>query len=160
MEARMKTLTSAALAAALALGAGTAAAEPILRNQPVSMYAGYVTEDLAETRAFFEGKLGFKPVFESDWFVLLALEGGNQIGLLKPEQQGQAPLFRRAYPGHGAWITFSVPDVDEVHRRAQAAGIPIAVPLRDEPWGERHFSVLAPNGLALDFVTYQGPLAQ
>ena len=155
----MNPVKSAALAAALALGSGTAAAEPILSGQPVGLYAGYVTEDLAANRAFFEGKLGFKPVFESDWFVLLALEG-SQIGLLKPEQQSQAPLFRRAYPGHGAWITLSVPDVDEVHRRAQAAGIPIAVPLRDEPWGERHFSVLAPNGLALDFVTYQGPLAQ
>ena len=159
----MSKLKFAALAAALTLGAGAAEAEPIFAGQEVGqavgMYAGYVTEDLAATRAFFEGKLGFEPLFESEWFVLLALQG-NQIGLLKPEQDGQAPLFRRAYPGHGAWITFSVPDVDEVHRRAQAAGIPIAVPLRDEPWGERHFSVIAPNGLALDFVTYQGPLAQ
>ncbi len=154
----MSRLKSAALAAALALGGGAAEAEPILAGQQVDLYAGYVTENLAETRAFFEGKLGFKPMFESDWFVLLAL-AGRQIALLKPEQAGQAPLFRRAYPGHGAWITFAVPDVDEIHRRAQAAGIPIAVPLRDEPWGERHFSVVAPNGLALDFVTYQGPLA-
>ena len=155
----MSTLKSTALAAALAIGAGAAEAEPIFAGQPVDMYAGYVTENLAETRAFFEQKLGFKPVFESDWFVLLALEG-KQIGLLKPEQEGQSALFRRAYPGHGAWITFSVPDVDEVHRRAQAAGIPITVPLRDEPWGERHFSVVAPNGLTLDFVTYHGPWAQ
>jgi len=155
----MSKIKSAALAAALTLGAGAAEAEPVFAGQDVGMYAGYVTEDLAATRAFFEHKLGFEALFESEWFVLLALEG-NQIGLLRPEQDGQAPLFRRAYPGHGAWITFSVPDVDEVHRRAQAAGIPIAVPLRDEPWGERHFSVIAPNGLALDFVTYQGPLAQ
>src|ERR1700752_4428538 len=132
MEALMNPVKSAALAAALALGSGTGAAEAILSGQPVGLAAGYVTEHLPAPRAFCEGKLGFKPVFESDWFVLLALEG-SQIGLLKPEQQSQAPLFRRAYPGHGAWITLSVPDVDEVHRRAQAAGIPIAVPLRDEP---------------------------
>jgi catechol 2,3-dioxygenase-like lactoylglutathione lyase family enzyme len=155
----MSKLKSAAVAAALAFGASAAEAEPIFAGQQVGMYAGYVTEDLATTRAFFEGKLGFKALFESDWFVLLGLEG-NQIGLLKPEQAGQSALFRRAYPGQGAWITFSVPDVDAVHARAVAAGIPIAVPLRDEPWGERHFSVVAPNGLALDFVTYQGPLAQ
>ena len=155
----MSKLKSAALAAAFTLGAGAVHAEPIFAGQQVGMYAGYVTEDLPATRAFFEDKLGFEALFESEWFVLLALQG-NQIGLLKPEQDGQAPLFRRAYPGHGAWITFSVPDVDAVHRRAQAAGIPIAVPLRDEPWGERHFSVITPNGLALDFVTYQGPLAQ
>jgi catechol 2,3-dioxygenase-like lactoylglutathione lyase family enzyme len=155
----MSKLKSAALAAALTVSASAAEAEPIFTGQPVGMYAGYVTEDLPATRAFFEGKLGFKPLFESDWFVLLGLEG-NQIAFLKPEQEGQAPIFRRAYPGHGAWITFAVPDVDQVHTRAVAAGIPIAVPLRDEPWGERHFSVVAPNGLALDFVTYQGPLAQ
>jgi catechol 2,3-dioxygenase-like lactoylglutathione lyase family enzyme len=149
----MKPLKSVALAAA------EAEVAPLLGNQQVGMYAGYIAGDLAATRAFFEQTLGFKPLFESDWFVLLALEG-NQIAFLKPEQEGQAPLFRRAYPGHGAWITFSVPDVDEIHRRAEAAGIPIAVPLRDEPWGERHFSVVAPGGLALDFVTYQGPLAQ
>src|SRR5690349_20394591 len=138
----MSKIKSAVFAAALTLGAGAAEAEPVFAGQDVGMYAGYVTEDLAATRAFFEQKLGFEALFESEWFVLLALQG-NQIGLLRPEQDGQAPLFRRAYPGHGAWITFSVPDVDAVHRRAQAAGIQIAVPLRDEPWGERHCSVTA-----------------
>ena len=132
---------------------------PLLTGQSVEPYFGYVTPNLAEARDFFTGKLGFEIRFESAWFVLLGL-GAHQIGLLKPEQEGQSPLFRRAYPGHGAWITFSVPDVDALHRRAEAAGLPIAVPLRDEPWGERHFSVVAPNGLALDFVTYHGALAE
>ena len=133
--------------------------EPILAGQQVGLYAGYVTENLAETRDFFTEKLGFEIRFESAWFVLLGL-GSHQIGLLKPEQEGQSLLFRRAYPGHGAWITFDVPEIDALYRRAKDAGIPIAIELRNEPWGERHFSVVAPNGLALDFVTYQGPLAQ
>jgi catechol 2,3-dioxygenase-like lactoylglutathione lyase family enzyme len=133
--------------------------EPILARQPAGMYAGYVTPNLAETRDFFAGKLGFEVRFESAWFVLLGL-GAHQIGLLKPEQEGQSALFRRAYPGHGAWITFDVPEIDALYRRAKDAGIRIAVELRDEPWGERHFSVTAPNGLALDFVTYQGALAR
>ena len=132
---------------------------PILAGQSAEPYFGYVTPNLIETRDFFTGKLGFEIRFESEWFVLLGL-GAHQIGLLKPEQEGQSLLFRRAYLGYGAWITFAVPDVDALHARARQAGIPIAVELRDEPWGERHFSVVAPNGLALDFVTYQGPLAQ
>lgn len=133
--------------------------EPLLTGHKVGLYAGYVTENLVETRDFFVDKLGFAVAFESDWFVLLKLHEG-QIGLLAPAQEGQSALFRRPYPGHGAWITFDVPDVDAVHARAIAAGIAIAVPLRDESWGERHFSVVAPNGLALDFVTYQGALAE
>ena len=132
--------------------------EPIFAGQAVEPYVGYVTPNLDETRDFFTGKLGFEVRFESDWFVLLGL-GSHPLGLLRPEQEAQSPLFRRAYLGYGAWITFAVPDVDAFHRRARDAGIPIAVELRDEPWGERHFSVVAPNGLALDFVTYQGPLA-
>lgn len=151
-------LKPAILTAALALAA-TDVRATTLQGQSVGLYAGYVTENLAETRDFFVDKLGFAVVFESDWFVLLKLQEG-QIGLLAPAQEGQSELFRRPYPGHGAWITFDLPDVDAVHARAIAAGIPIAVPLRDEPWGERHFSVVAPNGLALDFVTYQGPLAE
>jgi catechol 2,3-dioxygenase-like lactoylglutathione lyase family enzyme len=149
----MTKLKPALLAAALVLSAPASA--DTLQGQSFGMYAGYVTANLPETRDFFVDKLGFGIAFESDWFVLLKL-GQAQIGLLAPEQQGQSPLFRRAYPGHGAWITFDVPDVDAIHAKAVAAGIPIAVPLRDEAWGERHFSVVAPNGLALDFVTYQG----
>lgn len=154
----MTKLKPAILAAALALGATGAQAAAPLEGQRVGMYAGYVTENLAETRDFFVDQLGFTVAFESDWFVLLKLQEG-QIGLLAPAQEGQSALFRKPYPGHGAWITFDVADVDSVYARAVQAGIPIAVPLRDEPWGERHFSVVAPNGLALDFVTYQGALA-
>ena len=134
-------------------------AEALFAGRKAGLYAGYVTENLAETKDFFVAKLGFAVAFESDWFALLKLQDA-QIGLLAPAQEGQSALFRKPYPGHGAWITFDVTDVAAIHTRAVAAGIPIAVPLRDEAWGERHFSVVAPNGLALDFVTYQGALAE
>ena len=155
----MKRLTPIAFAAALMATGGTNAAEPVFTGQMPHMYPGYITENLAETRDFFVQKLGFTPIFESEWFALLKLEG-NQIGLMKPEQAGQAAIFRKAYSGNGAWITFDMPDVDAAYARAKAAGLDIIVDLRDEPWGERHFSVVAPGGLALDFVTYKGPLAQ
>ena|SRR5688572_21346929 len=155
----MKSLRPIALAAALVASGGAAASEPLFAGQKLGMYPGYITDNLAETRAFFIDKLGFTPLFESEWFALLKLDG-HQIGLMKPEQAGQAAIFRQAYAGRGAWITFDVPDVDLVYRRAKEAGLDIVVDIRDEAWGERHFSVVAPGGLALDFVTYKGPLAQ
>jgi catechol 2,3-dioxygenase-like lactoylglutathione lyase family enzyme len=155
----MKRLKPVALAAALMATGGTAkATEPVLTGQIPHMYPGYITEDLAATRDFFVRKLGFTQIFESEWFALLKLEG-NQIGLMKPEQAGQAAIFRQAYSGNGAWITFDMPDVDAAYTRAKAAGLDIIVDIRDEPWGERHFSIVAPGGLAIDFVTYKGPLA-
>ena len=102
-------------------------AASVFADQSAEAYFGYVTPNLLETRDFFVARLGFKVRFESEWFVLLGL-GGHQFGLLKPEQEGQSALFRRAYPGHGAWITFAVPDVDAVHARAVAAGIPSRCP--------------------------------
>src|SRR5262249_27496986 len=147
MEDHMTNLKPAILTVALALAA-TDAQATTLQDQRVGMYAGYVTENLMETRDFFVAKLGFAVAFDTEWCVLLTLEEG-QLCLRAPVQEGQSAVFRKAYPGHGAWITFDVPNVDTVHARAVAAGIPIAVPLRDEPWGERHFSVVAPNGLAL-----------
>jgi catechol 2,3-dioxygenase-like lactoylglutathione lyase family enzyme len=155
----MRSLRPIALAAALAAGVGAHASEPLFAGQAPGMYPGYIVEDLDATRAFFEARLGFAPIFASDWFVLLKL-GSAQIGLMKPEQAGQAAIFRQAYAGRGAWITFDMPDVDVVYERAKAAGLHIIVDIRDEPWGERHFSVVAPGGLALDFVTYKGPLAE
>ena len=57
--------------------------EPLFAGRKVGLYAGYVTGNLAETRAFFVDKLGFAVAFESDWFVLLKLQEA-QIGLLAP----------------------------------------------------------------------------
>ena len=156
----MKRLRPIVLAAALMATDGTAkAAEPVFTGQVPNMYPGYITENLQETRNFFVEKLGFTPVFESEWFSLLKLEG-TQIGLMKPEQAGQAAIFRKAYSGNGAWITFDMPDVDKAYQKAKAAGLEIIVDIRDEPWGERHFSIVAPGGLAIDFVTFKGVPAQ
>ena len=104
----MKHLKPIAFAAALMATGGTVkAAEPVFTGQSPHMYPGYITENLTETRDFFVQKLGFTQLFESEWFALLKLEG-NQIGLMKPEQAGQAAIFRTAYSGNGAWITFDM----------------------------------------------------
>jgi uncharacterized glyoxalase superfamily protein PhnB len=35
--------------------------------------------------------------------------------------------------------------------------IPIAIGLRDEPWGDRHFAIIDPNGIGIDIVTHTPP---
>jgi catechol 2,3-dioxygenase-like lactoylglutathione lyase family enzyme len=41
-----------------------------------------------------------------------------------------------------------------------AMGVPIEVELRDEPWGDRHFVVVDPNGMVIQLVQWVTPLAQ
>jgi len=33
----------------------------------------------------------------------------------------------------------------------------IAIDLREEPWGDRHFAIVDPNGIGIDIVTYSAP---
>lgn len=52
----------------------------------------------------------------------------------------------------GLLINFEVKDVDAVHERVAAAGLPILRSLRDEPFGQRHFITRDPNGVLIDVI--------
>ena len=47
---------------------------------------------------------------------------------------------------HGAWLSIWVDDVDAVHARCLSAGIDVAMPPTDEPWGVREMHVRHPDG--------------
>lgn len=118
--------------------------------------AGIITTKIAETKAFYIDRLGFELVFENEFYVLLT-GFGDQISFLLPRHPTQAPIFQPAFAGHGIYLTVDVEDVDAEYARIKARGVPMEVDLRDEPWGDRHFAVLDPNGVGIDFVTYSEP---
>jgi catechol 2,3-dioxygenase-like lactoylglutathione lyase family enzyme len=117
------------------------------------IWTGYITEKVIESRDFYTRALGCEVIYagEDDWFVLLKL-GESELGFMQPNLDFQAPIFRGAYPGKGTWITIDVEDVNAEHQRIRGLGIPLEVELRDEPWGDRHFAILDPNGIGIDFV--------
>ena len=125
----------------------------------MKLYPGVITEKLAASRDFYRDVFGFTVKFENDWFVLVHAPGSpeHEIGFLKPGLESQNPVFRGAYTGQGLWIALPVPDVDAEYARVKALGIPVTVLVepRDEEWGERHFTVLDPNGIDIDVVRYQ-----
>jgi uncharacterized glyoxalase superfamily protein PhnB len=55
------------------------------------------------------------------------------------------------------FLTIEVANVDEEYKRIKALNVPIEIPLRDEPWGDRHFAIVDPNGIGIDIVTYTAP---
>lgn len=124
----------------------------------MKLWSGVITEHVESSKRFYVDLFGCEVVFDSDWFVLLAL-GGGELGFLKPGIESQALVFRASYGGAGVWITIDVEDVDAQFRRLTARGIRIEVPLRDEPWGDRHFVVADPNGIPVDVVQHQPPHA-
>ncbi len=119
----------------------------------MKLWPGVVTEKVLESRDFYCRVFGAQVIYagEGDWFVLLQI-GDAELGFMMPGLESQAPLFRPAFQGQGVWMAVEVDDVDAEYRRIQALGVPLAVDLRDEPWGDRHFAIIDPNGVSVDVV--------
>jgi catechol 2,3-dioxygenase-like lactoylglutathione lyase family enzyme len=127
-------------------------------NQKVNMKlnAGIVTEHLQATKKFYQDVLGFGVTFENEFYLLLHTPDRQaEISFLLPNHPTQQPLFQAPYAGKGTYLTIEVPDVDAWYHRLKSRGIPIAIDLRSEPWGDRHFAIVDPNGIGIDLVTYQ-----
>lgn len=116
------------------------------------LWCGVITKKVRESRDFYVRLFGAEVLFDEDWCAVLRL-GDSELGFMLPDLPQQAVPFRGAYPGQGLWLTLDVADVDAEHARIMALDVPIAVSLRDEDWGDRHFSVLDPNGIGVDIVT-------
>ena len=66
------------------------------------------------------------------------------------------PLRHRQRTAGCRFITFEVDAVDPI-AAAGRSGLAVDVPLRDEPWGQRHLIVLDPAGNGVDVVQNIGP---
>lgn len=118
-------------------------------------WSGVVTEKVQESRDFYVRLFGFEVIYESEggWFVLLQL-GDSELGFMKPNLETQAEVFRPAFRGQGIWIAVDVDDVETEYQRIKSLDVPIEAVIRDEPWGDRHFVVVDPNGIGIDIVQH------
>ncbi|MGV6817945.1 MAG: VOC family protein [Thiotrichales bacterium] len=121
----------------------------------MKVWSGVVTEKVQESKDFYVRLFGFEVIYEGEggWFVLLQLDD-SELGFMKPNLETQAEIFRPAFQGKGVWIAIDVEDVETEYQRIKALGAPIEAAIRDEPWGDRHFVVVDPNGIGIDVVQH------
>ncbi len=120
--------------------------------------AGIITPKLKESKDFYTNVLNYSVAFENDFYILMhAPDNTPAVAFLLPNHPTQQPVFQPAFQGAGMFFTIEVKDVDAEFRRIKSLGIPIAIELRDEPWGDRHFAVVDPNGVGIDIVAYKAP---
>ncbi len=122
-----------------------------------SFYPVLMCGDVAASAAFYQRHFGFVPAFVSDWYI--HLHQADNPGLCLALVQGDhetIPAIGRGRAG-GLLINIEVPDVDTVHDRLAAAGLPILLPLRDEAFGQRHFITADPAGVMIDVITPIAP---
>ena len=126
-----------------------------------SYYPVLMTDDVAGTAKFYVDHFRFKPLFENEWYVHLqsAEDESVNLGIVDLNHETIPPEGRGRAAG-GLLINFEVEDVDAVHDRLAAAGLPILRSLRDEDFGQRHFITKDPNGVLIDVVKPIPPSAE
>jgi predicted enzyme related to lactoylglutathione lyase len=122
----------------------------------MKFWSGLVTTKVRESKDFYVRLFGCEVLYEGEdeWFVLLQL-GDSELGFMKPDMPSQPGVFRRAFQGQGMWIAVDVDDVDAECTRIKSLGGPIEAELREEPWGDRHFVIVDPNGIGVDVVQHR-----
>ncbi|HFA9657958.1 TPA: VOC family protein [Neisseria gonorrhoeae] len=124
----------------------------------MKLNAGIITEKLAESKAFYTQVLQFGVTFENNFYLLLHTPNQEaEISFLLPNHPSQQPLFQKPFTQQGVYLTIEVENVDDYYRSLKEQGVPIAIDLREEPWGDRHFAIIDPNGIGIDIVTYSAP---
>lgn len=115
------------------------------------------TANLTECRDFYVRYFGFTVVFEADGYVHPASEGGIQLGFLRPNHPTQPDFLQAAYTGSGVVYSFEVNDVDQEYEKIKKSGVPILLEVKTEEWGQRHFMIKDPGGMAIDIVQRAEP---
>ncbi len=110
-------------------------------------------DDVAAVRDFYRDLLGLEPIFDAGWYVQLAGvdDPTRQIGIVE-RTHATVPADFREHPS-GVLISIELDDVDEVYTRAVTMGVRVALELRSEDFGQRHFMTVDPAGTLIDVIT-------
>ena len=132
------------------------------KNQiTMKLNAGILTTKLAETKKFYTEVLNFEVAFENEFYLLLQTPGGGDaLSFLLPNHPTQQPFFHKPFNGQGMYLTIEVEDVDALYKDITNKNVNIEIPMRDEPWGDRHFAIQDPNGIGIDLVKYTEPTGE
>lgn len=125
----------------------------------VDRYPIIVTPHKEACRDFWQRHLGFQTVFDSTWFTLLATDDQSAtIAFMTPDHPS-APPGPEVFSGKGLCFELQVEDAAATHAAAVAGGLPVALPLTREPFGQIRFGFSDPSGLWVDVVEQCEPAA-
>jgi catechol 2,3-dioxygenase-like lactoylglutathione lyase family enzyme len=118
------------------------------------VYPVFVTKDLEQAKDFYTKWFDMQVVFEASFFLLLTTPGERtySIGFLSEIHPSSPPSSPAMNNQAGVFLTIQVADVSADFERLKKAGLKIYYELKDEPWGQRRFGVIDPNGMYVDVV--------
>lgn len=122
----------------------------------MTLCSGILTEKLQESKLFYTTHFGFQVRFETEWYLLLVSPQGQEVAFMLPDLPTMTlPEFRHAYTGNGLWFILETKHIQDEYERLKKTGLPMVIDLRTEAWGDTHFTVIDPNGIAVDVVAHR-----
>ncbi|MEU7699228.1 VOC family protein [Streptomyces sp. NPDC039028] len=115
--------------------------------------------DVDASREFFTTHLGYQVAMATDGFASLSREDAAVDLVLLRRGTEVLPPEQRDRQAGGLIVAFTVTNLATEEARLRAAGAPITMPLREEPWGERLFQLTDPNGVVVQLVEWVTPSA-
>ncbi|GAA3383762.1 VOC family protein [Cryptosporangium minutisporangium] len=125
----------------------------------VGWYPVLMTHDVEGVAGFYRKHFGFTSTFESDWYVSLRRETW-ELAVLDADH-ATIPATHRGPAAGGLLLNVEVDDVDAEYERLVSRGpLDAVLPIRSEPFGQRHFIVAGPDGVLVDVITQIEPSAE
>jgi catechol 2,3-dioxygenase-like lactoylglutathione lyase family enzyme len=117
-----------------------------------SYYPVILSSDVAQAAEFYIRHFRFQPLYQADWYVHLQSveDPAVNLGLVAKDHE-TIPEVGRGRTG-AMLLNFEVEDVDAHYDRLKAERVRIALGLRDEVFGQRHFIVEGPDGVLIDVI--------
>ncbi|CAM3265560.1 VOC family protein [Stackebrandtia soli] len=111
--------------------------------------------DVDASAGFLRDHFGFTVDMSADGFVSLSRpDAGFNVIYLRTGLETFKPTSIAGSSGQGTLIAFVVDDIDAEWKRLSALDLSIPTPIETEPWGERYFQVMDPNGIVIQLVQW------
>ncbi|MEU3693714.1 VOC family protein [Streptomyces narbonensis] len=113
--------------------------------------------DVNASQDFLTTHLGYQVAMAADGFASLTRDDAAVDIVLLRQGTEVLPAEQRDQRAGGLILALTVSDLAAHEARLRAAGAPITMPLREEPWGERLFQLTDPNGVVIQLVEWVTP---
>lgn len=120
-----------------------------------AMFPVMVADDLEALKHFYEATFGFTAVFyDPEFYLHLVSESGIQLGFLVPSHATQPDFLHPQMGKDGYVISLEVVSAQTAYEWAMGNNLTLAMPLKEEVWGQIHFMVEDPAGFRIDVVEH------
>jgi catechol 2,3-dioxygenase-like lactoylglutathione lyase family enzyme len=109
--------------------------------------------DVPASAEFLTRHFGFTEEMSADGFASLGRDGSMNVIFLRIGLPTLPEGFRHE-PAAGVIVALVVDDLAGEAARLDREGVEFAIPLTEEPWGERFFQVRDPNGVIIQLVEW------